>query len=326
MSIREHLIPKLIQLGKKHKWMKYPVLILVTGFFAWHYLMQRISRNKFRLSAVLCTFAIFFASNSFISSMEYDNHQTADVNSLETSGETIEDELLWKELPENFSAGIDTDVAENSVLLNSDEVAIYGENGEPIDAAFEDDWKLILVNKQNMVPDDYTFELGTIRGSIQADVRILNELNDMIDGAKKDGITLVVCSGCRDYRRQTTLFDKKIKNYMSNGMSYFEAYSIASQAVTIPGKSEHQIGLALDIISNTYTSLNEGFADTDAGKWLKAHSAEYGFILRYPLGKENITGIEFEPWHFRYVGKTAAQAITEQQITLEEYVEQIGLK
>ena len=92
----------------------------------------------------------------------------------------------------------------------------------------------------------------------------------------------------------------------------------------VPGSSEHQIGLALDILSNDYTSLNEGFEKTSAGKWLKEHCSEFGFILRYPKGKEHITSIGYEPWHFRYVGKDAASIIMENEITLEEFVESIS--
>ena len=106
---------------------------------------------------------------------------------------------------------------------------------------------------------------------------------------------------------------------MKVGMSYMDAYAVSSQAVTVPGASEHQIGLAFDIVSDKYTELNAGFAETDAGKWLAQNRSEYGFILRYPLGKEDITGIEFEPWHFRYVGKDAATIISEEGITLEEF-------
>ena len=102
-------------------------------------------------------------------------------------------------------------------------------------------------------------------------------------------------------------------------MSYMDAYIISSKAVTVPGASEHQIGLAIDIVSDEYVTLDEGFADTEAGRWLAEHSCEYGFILRYPAGKEYITSIEFEPWHFRYVGKDAAMVITGEGITLEEF-------
>ena len=106
---------------------------------------------------------------------------------------------------------------------------------------------------------------------------------------------------------------------MNGGMSYMEAYNLASQAVTVPGSSEHQIGLAIDIICDGYSSLDEGFADTKAGKWLADNSYKYGFILRYPLGKEDITSIEFEPWHFRYVGVDAATVMYENGICLEEF-------
>ena len=108
---------------------------------------------------------------------------------------------------------------------------------------------------------------------------------------------------------------------MKKGMSYMDAYMISSKAVTVPGASEHQIGLAIDIVSDDYVTLDEGFADTAAGRWLAEHSCEYGFILRYPEGKEYITSIEFEPWHFRYVGREAAMVITGEGITLEEFWE-----
>ena len=110
---------------------------------------------------------------------------------------------------------------------------------------------------------------------------------------------------------------------MNRGMSYLEAYQLASQAVTVPGASEHQIGLALDIVTDSYLTLDEGFGDTPAGKWLAENSCHYGFILRYPKDKEYITGIEYEPWHFRYVGTEAATLMTEQGITLEEFWEDL---
>ena len=178
-----------------------------------------------------------------------------------------------------------------------------------------DDWKLILVNKQHPIPDDYDFHLGTIR----CDERIITPLLDMMKAARKDGVTLIICSPYRDMDRQTMLFNNKVRKYMDSGMSYMDAFNLASQAVTVPGSSEHQIGLAIDIISDGYSSLDEGFGKTAAGKWLAANSYKYGFILRYPAGKEDITSIEFEPWHFRYVGVDAATFISENDICLEEF-------
>ncbi len=194
----------------------------------------------------------------------------------------------------------------------------------PTDYVFDkNDWRLLLINKQHPVPDDYRFELGIIKGAMRCDSRIIDDLVQMLQGAKEDGINLVICSPYRDMNRQTMLFGRKIQAYMAKGYSYMEAYKTTAHAVTVPGASEHQIGLALDIICDTYAALNEGFGDTEAGKWLNEHSAEYGFTLRYPKGKEYITGIEYEPWHFRYVGREAATVMKEKDICLEEFVERL---
>ena len=182
-----------------------------------------------------------------------------------------------------------------------------------------DDWQIILVNKQHPIPDDYEVHLGTISGSMRCDERIISPLLEMMRAASRDGANLIICSPYRDMDRQTMLFTNKVDRYMNGGMSYMDAYNLASQAVTVPGSSEHQIGLAIDIICDGYSSLDEGFANTTAGRWLAENSYKYGFILRYPLGKENITSIEFEPWHFRYVGVDAATVMHENDICLEEF-------
>ena len=187
----------------------------------------------------------------------------------------------------------------------------------------KNDWKLLLINKQHTIPEDYEFTLGTLKGSMRCDERIIEPLTQMFAAAKADGVNLVVRSPYRDMARQEYLFERKVKNFQTTGMSYMDAYKKASITVTVPGASEHQVGLAVDITSDTYPSLETGFADTEGGKWLAEHSWEYGFILRYPLGKEEVTGIQFEPWHFRYVGVDAAEAITSQNITLEEFVENL---
>jgi D-alanyl-D-alanine carboxypeptidase len=214
---------------------------------------------------------------------------------------------------ESFEAGelIDSvEIAENDI--DNSEM-----NGA--DANFDsEDWRIMLVNKQHPIPDDYTFPLGTIKGNMRCDERIISPLLDMMKAANSDGISLIICSPYRDMDRQTMLFDTKIDKYMAAGMSYMDAYNLASQAVTVPGSSEHQVGLAIDIITDGYSSLDEGFGNTPAGKWLADNSYKYGFILRYPSGKENITSIEFEPWHFRYVGVDAATFMVQNNICLEE--------
>lgn len=183
-----------------------------------------------------------------------------------------------------------------------------------------DDWHLILVNKQNPVPDDYDAELASINGSLMADARIIDDVYAMLDAAKKDGVNLMICSAYRSYDRQTTLFNNKMNKLMNKGMSYMEAYAVGSMSVTVPGTSEHQLGLALDILTSAYTEMDDGFGNTEAGKWLKDNAPDYGFILRYPKGKEDVTGIIYEPWHFRYVGKDYSKEITDLGVTLEEFV------
>lgn len=181
------------------------------------------------------------------------------------------------------------------------------------------DWRLILINKQHPISESYEFTLGNLSGSMQCDERIIEDLLLMMKAADKDGVKLVICSPYRDLAKQEKLFERKINAYIKAGYSYIDAYKLSSQAVTIPGASEHQVGLAVDLITPNYTVLDEGFENTDAGIWLKNHCAEYGFTLRYPKNKEYITSIEYEPWHFRYVGKEAASIMMNENLCLEEF-------
>ena len=248
--------------------------------------------------------------------------ETAEEISEETSGETTTEssEAISEEASTEPSVE-QTDKKEQ--ILQADE-KLPEETTKPDsadqDESFKsDDWNILLVNKQHPIPDDYEFTLGTISGNMKCDERMITPLFDMLRAAKDDGVNLIVCSPYRDMDRQTMLFSNKIKRYMEGGMSYMDAYTTASQAVTVPGSSEHQIGLAVDIITTGYTLLDEGFGDTAAGKWLAENSSRYGFILRYPAGKEEITSIEYEPWHFRYVGTDAASVIADNGLCLEEF-------
>lgn len=246
---------------------------------------------------------------------EYDNEDVSEIDNITTF--TV-DEIL-EENKETVANDLNQSESNHNELSDEDLVRHIVET-----TVFDkDDWKLLLINKQHPVPDDYEFSLGTIKGSMMCDERIVDELLAMLQAAKEDQVNLIICSPYRDYNRQEVLFERKVKAYMQKGYSYLEAYSYASQTVTVPGASEHQIGLAFDIISDEYASLNAGFGETIAGKWLAENCCEFGFILRYPLGKEYITSIEYEPWHFRYVGVEAATIIMKTGITLEEFVQQI---
>ena len=185
------------------------------------------------------------------------------------------------------------------------------------------DWNLILVSAKHPLPDDFSVSLASVGNGHKGDKRVVSSLNAMIAGAKADGITLMVCSSYRTKERSAYLYQKQVDQWLKNGYSQEEAEKEAARWVAPPGTSEHHTGLAFDIVTPSYQKLNHGFANTAAAKWMKAHAHEYGFILRFPEDKQDITGITFEPWHFRYVGKENAKIIFEKGLCLEEYIEMI---
>ena len=152
------------------------------------------------------------------------------------------------------------------------------------------------------------------------------DLEAMLADAEAAGCKLYLVSGYRSVERQTALFKRKTNSFMAEGFSREEAEKQAAMWVARPGTSEHNTGLAADIVSadwySKHSDLTADFEDTPEFEWLNAHCADYGLILRYPRGKENVTGVTYEPWHYRYVGKNAALEIYQQDITLEEYLEQ----
>ncbi|MCR4589143.1 MAG: M15 family metallopeptidase [Lachnospiraceae bacterium] len=250
---------------------------------------------------------------------EYSADEILAGESVPTSG-TISDESRLEEEVVLAEETIDGDITET---VSDEEEAVIA--WEDIKANFDkSQWSLILVNKQHPIPDDYTFTLGDLTNGMQCDERIIPSIYEMLKAAKKDGVTLVIRSPYRSKDRQTMLFNRKINKYTSQGLSYMDAYKLSSQIVTVPGASEHQLGLALDITTDNYYSLDAAFGETKGGKWLEEHAADYGFILRYPLGKEYITEIEYEPWHFRYVGKEAAHVIMDNGKCLEEFWEELN--
>lgn len=185
-------------------------------------------------------------------------------------------------------------------------------------------WYLQLVNAKNPMTEDEIpeIELKSINGSnYKVDARIYDDLQDMIKDAWAAGRNPIIQSAFRQWGQQETLYKNKINRVIKEkGLDEEEAAVQAATVVARPGTSEHQLGLALDIVSSEYTNLDEGQMETEDQKWLIENSWKYGFILRYPLDKSDITGVIFEPWHYRYVGKKAAKEITEQGITLEEYL------
>lgn len=178
-------------------------------------------------------------------------------------------------------------------------------------------WNLILVNRENYIPADYEVQLTELSNGKKVDSRIYPELQEMFNAARAQGYGLFVREGYRTQEEQQQLMNEKIEAYENEGKSKSEAKKLAEQWVAIPGTSEHQLGIAVDIINADTTKSSRD----DVYNWLEENAHTYGFIKRYPSNKTDITGVINEPWHYRYVGKEAASAIYSQGICLEEYIE-----
>ena len=188
-------------------------------------------------------------------------------------------------------------------------------------AVTPDDWQILLVNRWNPLPDGYTFERTKLKYGHSVDSRAYPDLQEMMDDCRAAGLDPVICSSYRTQAKQQELYENKLQRLIEEGYSYENAVTEAGTVVAVPGTSEHQTGLALDIVDASYQILDQGQEDTLVQQWLIEHSWEYGFVLRYPNAKSEITGMIYEPWNYRYVGREAAREMTEIDLCLEEYVD-----
>lgn len=229
------------------------------------------------------------------------NTNTQNINIHEHNIENFLDEINFEN---NENQNIDN--FDNTIEVNADKVDIT-------------DWKLTLVNYENALPSDFSIELANIDRSRKFDIRAIDELKKMIKDMKKDGIENVwVQSSYRDIKHQEKIFYEKIDKYIEEGKTREEAEKLTLKTINKPGTSEHNLGLAVDFNYVDYT-----FDKTKGFEWLKQNAENYGFILRYPKEKEDITKIDYEPWHWRYVGSENAKKINELGMCLEEYIEYI---
>lgn len=206
----------------------------------------------------------------------------------------------------------------------SDEV-----NEEDLPTVSLDDWSLVLVGPNNKIKSEIAQkDLGKLSNGYLVDQRIVSAYEKLADAAKATGHPLVMVSAYRSVAYQEEIFNANVNTLMSQGHTKEEAIRITKLTFTEPGYSEHHTGLAVDVVdqywyqNHTGELLNEGFGDTEGGKWIQAHAREYGFIIRYPKGKHAITQIDYEPWHLRYVGVEVATYIEEQELTFEEFLEE----
>lgn len=193
---------------------------------------------------------------------------------------------------------------------------IYSRLGNTHKITFSDEWNLVVVNRWNELPEDYDVELMELSNGQKIDKRIYPYLQEMFDAARAEGIYPIVREGYRTAKEQQDTFDEKVQAYINEGYSRSRAEKTAKEWVALPGTSEHQLGIAVDINADkSKCSNNEVYA------WLAENAHEYGFILRYPQGKTEVTGTSYEPWHYRYVGIESAREIYARKICLEEYLE-----
>jgi len=354
-NFKDKAIAFTVNFIKKHRMLKPLAIALLSIVLFVYKCFTGVLSNGKRLVAVSFVVVFFFMSSSFSNppveveedvylnvsvteTVKDSSNAVSDINEVvevievttiplgsdyEVSDDYDEDVISTEALAAELDiSDTDEDAEAFSVedFLADYELSSYTEDTASFDV---NAWYLILVNKTNPVPDNYDAHLTTLKGSMKCDERVKDVLLKMMAAAKEDGISLSVVSPYRDYKLQEKLFNRKVNEYMNKGYSYLEAYKYASRKVIIPGASEHQLGLAFDILSSGYGVLNSAFGNTEAGKWLREHCYEYGFILRYPKGKEDITGIVYEPWHFRYVGVEAATYITENGLTLEEFIDDL---
>jgi D-alanyl-D-alanine carboxypeptidase len=227
-------------------------------------------------------------------------------NGIVTEEETDMPETVTAQT-DSVDAAVDAQIKEERAQCRQ----IYEDNPE----------LLVLVNKENELDTDYDPELRSIcKGRLEASGRMYEDLCAMLKAAGKEGYTYWIASAYRSRERQQELVDEDVAALMQKGADYEAALEETYRQTMPAGHSEHETGLALDILCSGNTNMDESQADEPGNQWLLQHCQEYGFILRYPADKVDVTGIDYEPWHFRYVGKEAAQFIAEHGLTLEEFM------
>lgn len=189
----------------------------------------------------------------------------------------------------------------------------------PQEASIEHGWELILVNENYCIPEDYELELTTLSNGEQVDSRIYPDLQEMFDDMRDQGVYPIVRAGYRSHADQQELMERRIEAYEAEGYSRSDAEDLAADWVADPGTSEHELGIAVDINQDVEKSTAEAVYS-----WLADNAHNYGFVLRYPPDKIEITGISNEPWHYRYVGKDAALEMFTSGMCLEEYIDQLN--
>jgi zinc D-Ala-D-Ala carboxypeptidase len=299
--------------GKKNKKSQEDFLENIKRYISNNYDDIKIDTVKIMAGSILIATIGYGAMNFESISSSFNTNQG---NAQSNPGYSVNvDEIGQKKDTEETELASPSDISNNEKV--DEQQSITQEKKDIYDEVKDN---LILANKNNALSPNY------VPGSlVNPNVPSLNRaktkmtpeaakaLEALFQKAKKDNIKLTAISGYRSYQLQDAIFASNTKKYQSA--------EAANQFSARPGQSEHQTGLAMDVSTSSVNfQLIQSFAQTKEGQWLKENAPKFGFIVRYPKGKENITGYQFEPWHLRYVGIDAALEISERNITLEEYL------
>lgn len=201
-----------------------------------------------------------------------------------------------------------------------DAQAVFSENSESV---IDNHWAYYLINRDNPLPSDFTVALDYVQGRFMMDERCASYARDMLAAAEADGIKLNVVSAYRSVQKQQENLESYTERLVNNGYTHEEAYILATKEIALPYTSEHNAGLALDILTadwwETHDDVTADFEETEEFRWLSENAHKFGFIMRYPKEYEYVTGYTYEPWHYRFVGVYYAEKIKESELPLEYY-------
>lgn len=253
----------------------------------------------------------------------------ADVKGTSYTDKTVKKGEKYRYTVKAFSGSFTSAYDNDGVLLKYMAVngqTVYGKNAKytkpgtinkpTVIKIDKNNWNLTVVNSGYRIPSDYKPDLVYVCGSSERlDRNVAVQYEKMHKAAAKEGVYLTPCSGYRSYDLQERNYNRKVQYYKNQGYTTAQAKVKAATIIMPPGSSEHNLGYAMDIVC-----VDEWFENTKEFKWLQKNAADYGFIMRYPKNKQNITKVTYEPWHWRYVGVEAAQAMKSSGLTLEEYM------
>lgn len=243
--------------------------------------------------------------------------RTAEVNG--NGGSSAKEESGPQVISGSASQSV-SDTMENSAAEDAETTPTEAAKPDPAKYNTTDNWALILVNSSHPYPNGYTAQVTTVDNGQETDSRCAEQLQQMLTDCRAAGYDPLVVSGYRTHSQQILDFESMTNVYVSGGYSEEDARAMAAESVAVPGTSEHETALAADIGCEHNTAIDSSQDKEEVQSWLHENCWKYGYVLRYPEGKQDITKIVYESWHYRYVGMTAAKVMYNENLCLEEYL------